>query len=640
MATQVGDLMTQATAQVEAAADTQVAAQKAVIAKYAETTTKLKELADERAILEEATRSGDQAIADGAREALRYLDQQIEKYRQLARESDAAYQTMASAYQEYAASRTAGNEWAQSPSGFQAQYIAERAAGASSQTEELVRSVTALAEQMGVSARDLLAVMSFETGGKLRPDVMGPTTKNGQHFGLIQFGDKGAGPRYGVTPQSSITEQVIAAGKYLQDAGVKAGDGLANIYAAVLSGDARKIHASDLAAGGVVGNVSEATSGDQFAPHLARAEGMLAAYGGVVKEVADEEKKAASKRQQDLNDEIKQRDRQVEAARQLGDQLASNLLTTQQTADLDAMRARGMQVIAEAGLTGDAKSDAVAQLNADLERQETIWKLLADAKRRNVDVDALVDASQQQVLAGLLGLQAGTITYRQAIEALGDAAKTKVITDQQQAAALDAVAERQQFMAQVQDDLKNGLLDSIVAGESFSDVLANVAEMLAKAALQAALFNEGPFASKNSGGGFFGMIGDALGFAAGGYTGPGGKYEPAGVVHRGEYVFDQAAVRAAGGPSALDALRRSLRGYAEGGYVGPAISAISSLGQVIPSHRLGGATFAPQTSIVIQGNADERTIALMQRELDARDRRLERLFPSQFQKTSRDPLRR
>lgn len=58
-----------------------------------------------------------------------------------------------------------------------------------------------------------------------------------------------------------------------------------------------------------------------------------------------------------------------------------------------------------------------------------------------------------------------------------------------------------------------------------------------------------------------------MGFADGGYTGSGGKYEPAGVVHAGEYVFSQEDVRAAGGPAAMDSLRKGLRGYASGGYV-------------------------------------------------------------------------
>src|SRR5690606_17251850 len=38
-------------------------------------------------------------------------------------------------------------------------------------------------------------------------------------------------------------------------------------------------------------------------------------------------------------------------------------------------------------------------------------------------------------------------------------------------------------------------------------------------------------------------IGAATGFADGGYTGPGGKYAVAGVVHRGEYVMPQETVR-------------------------------------------------------------------------------------------------
>lgn len=52
-------------------------------------------------------------------------------------------------------------------------------------------------------------------------------------------------------------------------------------------------------------------------------------------------------------------------------------------------------------------------------------------------------------------------------------------------------------------------------------------------------------------------------YADGGYTGPGGKYQPAGVVHKGEYVFDAEATRRIG----VDNLRR-MQGYAQGGLVG------------------------------------------------------------------------
>lgn len=58
-------------------------------------------------------------------------------------------------------------------------------------------------------------------------------------------------------------------------------------------------------------------------------------------------------------------------------------------------------------------------------------------------------------------------------------------------------------------------------------------------------------------------------FAVGGYTGPGGKYEAAGVVHRGEVVFSQDDIARLGGVRAVEAIRTGeMPGYATGGTVG------------------------------------------------------------------------
>lgn len=54
-------------------------------------------------------------------------------------------------------------------------------------------------------------------------------------------------------------------------------------------------------------------------------------------------------------------------------------------------------------------------------------------------------------------------------------------------------------------------------------------------------------------------------FATGGWTGPGAKYQPAGVVHADEYVFSKEAT--SGNVAYLDALHRQMRGYADGGLV-------------------------------------------------------------------------
>lgn len=58
------------------------------------------------------------------------------------------------------------------------------------------------------------------------------------------------------------------------------------------------------------------------------------------------------------------------------------------------------------------------------------------------------------------------------------------------------------------------------------------------------------------------------GYSTGGYTGDGGVNEPAGVVHKGEVVWSQQDVARAGGVAVVEAMRRGLAGYAQGGSPG------------------------------------------------------------------------
>jgi len=73
------------------------------------------------------------------------------------------------------------------------------------------------------------------------------------------------------------------------------------------------------------------------------------------------------------------------------------------------------------------------------------------------------------------------------------------------------------------------------------------------------------------------MANAGSGYAGGGFTGRGGKYEPAGVVHRGEFVFSKEATD--GNLNLLSTLHHALRGYAEGGPVG------------LPGYAAGGEVF-------------------------------------------------
>lgn len=571
MATQVGSLMTQATAQVEASADVVTTRQQEVISKYAETTTKLKELAAERAIAVEASKSADKAIADGAKEAIRNIDRQIAKVKELARASDDMMERGAfwsGPYQAPPDSRgSAFSTTREMISGFEGGYRAEPywdvnkyRAGYGSETYVTADGVTkAVVAGVRVSKEDADRDLDQR---------------------ILKYFDEQrrvVGPAW-----ISFTDSQKAALASIQHNYGSIPD---RLKPALSTGDAQTIAT---AIAGLAMDYTRTEKRDGTPVNYNRRMKEAAAFGDTS---AQGERNQQTARQ--LRDEIAERERQLKAVKDYGETLAKNLVTVEQDAELTRQRADALRQIEALGLNERDKAAAVAEINGEYEKQRLILTLIEDAKRRQVDLDMLMTGS--------------TMTYAQAIAALGDAAKAKVIADQQQAEALDAVAERQQFMAQVQDDLKNGLLDSIVAGESFSDVLANVADMLAKAALQAALFNEGPFAS-GGGGSFLGAL-----FK----TGIGS-------------IFGGA--RAMGGP--VNANTPYLVGER-----GPEIIVPRSAGQVIPNHNLGGTTFAPQTSIIVQGSADEGTLALMQRELDARDRRLMRMLPSQVKNINRDPLR-
>lgn len=107
-------------------------------------------------------------------------------------------------------------------------------------------------------------------------------------------------------------------------------------------------------------------------------------------------------------------------------------------------------------------------------------------------------------------------------------------------------------------DLFSGLFDGLKAG--LTSMVQGIGSLF------------GDFGGQN----WIGAIASMFGFADGGYTGSGGKYQPAGVVHAGEYVFPQEAVRRLG-VNALANLHRFATGsfvpamprlgYADGGLV-------------------------------------------------------------------------
>ncbi|RCW85442.1 phage tail tape measure protein [Phyllobacterium bourgognense] len=160
---------------------------------------------------------------------------------------------------------------------------------------------------------------------------------------------------------------------------------------------------------------------------------------------------------------------------------------------------------------------------------------------------------------------------------------------------MEQMKDAQQFIAQGFTDVLTGVLTGATTAEQ---AVQQLLSSLISALAQAALLGEGPLGGLFGGG--TGILGAIFGFANGGYTGPGGKYEPAGVVHRGEYVMSQKAVNWIG----LENLERLHRGYADGGLVAPNLSPPS-----LPRPQLsrGSPVYAPQFNMPVTVNANGGT---------------------------------
>lgn len=166
-----------------------------------------------------------------------------------------------------------------------------------------------------------------------------------------------------------------------------------------------------------------------------------------------------------------------------------------------------------------------------------------------------------------------------------------------EASAMKLNAQLQQTHDIGQDAFK-GIIGDLRQGKSLSDAFGNaglnalgkISDKLAEMAFNG-IWNAA-FGAKGGGGGFnlgslfgaagapaggaaVGVVGAAgpgfavptFGFAAGGWTGGAARHQVAGFVHGQEYVFDAAATAKIGVDN-LEAIRRGVRGYADGGFVG------------------------------------------------------------------------
>lgn len=217
-----------------------------------------------------------------------------------------------------------------------------------------------------------------------------------------------------------------------------------------------------------------------------------------------------------------------------------------------------------------------SRINEVLAEQAKQLKDIADQEqRRDLDkgeADARRDVVRERVQSDIATIRNG---YAEA-----DQARLDFLNGAQQGLA-DFMTGAEDISGQVASALGNafnGLTDSIVqftqTGKlSFSDlarsILADLTRIALKIALSKALSSMfgGAGAAAGSMAGFGNNLASQGGsFWTGGYTGPGGKYEPAGTVHKGEVVFSQEDVARHGGVAAVERMRQGAAGPSAGSF--------------------------------------------------------------------------
>lgn len=116
--------------------------------------------------------------------------------------------------------------------------------------------------------------------------------------------------------------------------------------------------------------------------------------------------------------------------------------------------------------------------------------------------------------------------------------------------------------SQALNGLSQQMADFLTTGQAnFKDFAKSIISLIVEMITKMVIFNS---ISGMMGGSTWTMGSLMKGFSGGGYTGDGGKYDPAGIVHKGEFVFTKEATQRIGARN----LYRLMRGYANGGSVG------------------------------------------------------------------------
>jgi lambda family phage tail tape measure protein len=414
--------------------------------------------------------------------------------------------------------------------------------------------------------------------------------------------------------------------QYREDAGIKALDQARQQYAVLQQQNA--LIGDQSAASQTLG--SNAKKLIEFEQQLADIKGKKTLTADQKSLLANQELITAQlKRNAALEAENTLREKGLETRKKLAafdENLKSQLASAQQGLDNN---------LAGFGLGDEQRKRLQEQLSIQQSYQSQMDKLTSDYNKSDKDQFSteLYDKETQALRSALDKRTAMQAKYYEDEDkargdwSLGASAAFQNYNDQ----AKDVAGQAKSAFTSLYDGLTDAAVDfAFGADQSFGDVAKSFARMVAKMALQSAASN---VFSSLAGAGLSTAIGSAFGggaapaslgstaagytsqyFDSGGWTGPGGKMEPKGIVHGDEVVIRKEVVNQPGMKDYLVNLNK--RGYADGGYVG------LSGGSSAPKASAGGVTINQSFQVpAAQGGAtDQDTQALGQAYADVAQR--------------------
>ncbi|EGT0657399.1 phage tail tape measure protein [Proteus mirabilis] len=166
--------------------------------------------------------------------------------------------------------------------------------------------------------------------------------------------------------------------------------------------------------------------------------------------------------------------------------------------------------------------------------------------------------------------------------------------------AMDVMENVRNITTNALNNMSDALADFALTGKgSFKDFANAVISDITRMVMKMLVFKAIEAGGQAMG---FDMGWMSKGHAYGGYTGHGGKFEPKGIVHGGEFVFTKEAT-AKLGVGNLYRLMHAAQGYASGGFVGAVAGRMPVTPQPTLAHA-GGVQMTVVNHITVTGNGD------------------------------------